>query len=118
MSSSTRAGAPRLEGAVAIVTGGGSGIGRACAVRLAADGARVAIADVSAEGAQAVAAEIGDAALAVACDVRDEAAVAALVDRAARELGPVTGLVTSAGIVTFSQTHETPLDAWQQVIDV
>jgi NAD(P)-dependent dehydrogenase (short-subunit alcohol dehydrogenase family) len=109
---------PRLDGVVAIVTGGGSGIGRACARRLAADGARVAVSDVDAGAAQAVAEELGGPAIAVGCDVRDEAQVADLVARATRDIGAVDALVTSAGIVRFSQTHTTPLDAWQQVIDV
>lgn len=82
---------------VAIVTGAGSGIGRAIAVQLAAEGYRVLVNDFRAEAADAVAAEIGG----VACggDVSNEADVAAMVAKAEAELGPVTHLVNNAGHV-------------------
>lgn len=82
---------------VAIVTGAGSGIGRAIAQRLAADGYKVLVNDFRTEAAEAVAAEIGG----VACggDVSNEADVAAMVARAEAELGPVTHLVNNAGHV-------------------
>lgn len=82
---------------VAIVTGAGSGIGRAIAVQLAAEGYKVLVNDFRAEAADAVAAEIGGA----ACggDVSNEADVAAMVAKAEAELGPVTHLVNNAGHV-------------------
>lgn len=82
---------------VAIVTGAGSGIGRAIAVQLAAEGYKVLVNDFRAEAAVAVAAEIGG----VACggDVSNEADVAAMVAKAEAELGPVTHLVNNAGHV-------------------
>lgn len=82
---------------VAIVTGAGSGIGRAIAVQLAAEGYRVLVNDFRAEAADAVAAEIGG----VACggDVSNEADVAAMVAKVEAELGPVTHLVNNAGHV-------------------
>lgn len=82
---------------VAIVTGAGSGIGRAIAVQLAAEGYKVLVNDFRAEAADAVAAEIGG----VACggDVSNEADVAAMVAKAEAELGPVTHLVNNAGHV-------------------
>lgn len=109
----------RLRGSI-IVTGGGSGIGRACAIYLAARGAIVVAADIDEAGLDATVAEIvaaGGTAEAVHCDVRDEAQVKAAVDRAA-ELDTVSGLVTCAGIVLFASTHECSLDDWQRVIDV
>ena len=75
-----------LEGRVALVTGGGSGIGAGCARRLAADAATVVIADFDQSAAERIAAEIGAAASAVAVDVRDPAAVDQLV--AGRRLCP------------------------------
>ena len=75
----------RLAGKAAVVTGGGSGIGRAVARRFAAEGAAVAVADIAAERAEAVAAEIqaeGGRAFAMGVDVTDQRQVQALVDRA------------------------------------
>ncbi|HJQ60685.1 MAG TPA: glucose 1-dehydrogenase [Vineibacter sp.] len=87
---------------VAVVTGGGRGIGRATSVSLARHGAAVCVNYASdAAAAQAVVAEIkaaGGRAVAVAADVADNAAVAAMVERAAAELGPVSILVNNAGI--------------------
>ncbi len=84
---------------VAIVTGAGSGIGRAIALRLAGDGYRVVVNDYDAARAQAVAAEIGPAALAVGGDVSDEGDVAAMVDACTAAFGPCTHLVNNAGHV-------------------
>lgn len=84
---------------VAIVTGAGSGIGRAIALRLAADGYKVAVNDFVAERAQAVAAEIGAPALAIAGDVSRESDVKALLDRCEAAFGPCTHLVNNAGHV-------------------
>src|SRR5881628_512201 len=94
-----------LAGRVAIVTGGGSGIGRAIARRFAAEGARVAVADLNREGAERVAAEIredGGAALAVRTDVADSAQVDALFARVAREWKTVDILSNNAGIGELS----------------
>jgi NAD(P)-dependent dehydrogenase (short-subunit alcohol dehydrogenase family) len=86
---------------VAIVTGGGQGIGRTIARTLAAEGAAVAVNDLIAERAEGVAAEIraqGGRALGVAADVTDRAAVAAMVERTVAEFGTVHILVNNAGI--------------------
>lgn len=84
-----------------VVTGGGSGIGRATCERLAACGARVAVVDVQSEAAERVAEALrsgGASAVALSCDVTDEAAVEAALDAAERELGALRGVVTSAGV--------------------
>lgn len=89
-----------LDGQVAIVTGGGAGIGRAIAETFAAAGARVMVSDRSAEQAALVADAInqaGGSAAAAACDVTDEAALVSLVDLTVRTFGKINILVNNAG---------------------
>lgn len=110
-----------LDGTVVVVTGGASGIGRACTLALCAKGASVVVADVDEAGVRKVGDEVvrsGARALPAVCDVRDERQVEDVLARACSELGEVTGLVTSAGIVSFEQTDACALDDWQRVIDV
>ena len=115
----------RYAGHVALVTGAGSGIGRATARRLAAEGAAVACLDVAEDAIEAVAAEIGrDAAdaggraIALSCDVTDEAAVGSAVDRARDALGPITNLCNIAGIGGFAHTTEQSLSGWDKIVAV
>jgi len=82
-----------------IVTGAGSGIGRACALRLAKDGYSVTVNDLRPEAAEAVAAEIGAKAVAAAGDVSKEADVDAIVAKARANFGAVTHLMNNAGFV-------------------
>jgi meso-butanediol dehydrogenase/(S,S)-butanediol dehydrogenase/diacetyl reductase len=92
-----------LEGKVAIVTGGGRGIGRAIALRLAAEGAAVGV-NALTESADAVAEEIlaaGGTAVPIRADVADPLAVEAMVDRVGDELGPLDVMVANAGIVSI-----------------
>ena len=105
-----------LDSRTAIITGGGSGIGRAIALRFARAGARVAIIDIAAESATTVADEagsLGETVLAVACDVSRQADVAAALQHIEGQLGPVDVLVNSAGVAhvgTVEQTTEEDLD--------
>jgi len=87
----------QLDGKVAVITGAGSGIGRAIAHGFAAEGARVVVSDVNGETAGAVAGEIGEAALANVCDVSDAAQVDAMVDTAISGFGRIDILVNNAG---------------------
>jgi NAD(P)-dependent dehydrogenase (short-subunit alcohol dehydrogenase family) len=105
----------RFEGQVAVVTGGASGIGRATAERLAREGARVSIWDVSAEGL----ATCDFAAQAIRLDQADQVAVAAAADQTAAELGRIDVLVVSAGITgPNAPVIEYPADEWRRVMDV
>ncbi|WP_200945524.1 bifunctional aldolase/short-chain dehydrogenase [Sanguibacter sp. Leaf3] len=105
---------------VALVTGAGSGIGRAIAERLAAEGACVVIADLNLEGAQEVADQLGgpDVAVAVRADVTSEADVAALVDEAALAFGGVDLVVNNAGLSISKPLLETTAKDWDLQHDV
>jgi rhamnulose-1-phosphate aldolase/alcohol dehydrogenase len=105
---------------VALVTGAGSGIGRAIARRLAAEGACVAVADLDAGSAAEVAAELGssDIAVAVTVDVTDEAQVAAAFQQATLAFGGVDLVVNNAGLSISKQLLETTVRDWDLQHDV
>jgi NAD(P)-dependent dehydrogenase (short-subunit alcohol dehydrogenase family) len=108
-----------LEGRVALVTGGGSGIGAGCARRLAADAATVVIADFDQTAAERIAAEIGDVASAVPVDVRDPAAVDQLVAGVVAVHGRLDIALNIAGIGGASALPaDYPIDSWRDVLDV
>ena len=106
---------------VAVVTGGGAGMGFAIAQHLARRGDRVAIIDLNAEVAEQAAASIGaEGGIAIGCgaDVADRDAVSAAYERIRAELGPIEILVTSAGIDRFTPFTEISVDEWNQMIAV
>ena len=110
-----------LSGKTAIVTGGGSGLGRQMAVGLAECGANVVLCARTVERCEEVAEELralGVQALAFACNVREQAQVQAVVDGAVGEFGTVDILVNNAGTSWKASPEEMPLEAWQKVIDV
>src|SRR3954447_24829131 len=88
-----------LQGKVAVVTGGGAGIGRSIVARLAAEGARVAALDIRSETAEKSIELAGGDGLAVVCDVSDSASVDAASARVEAELGPVEIWVNNAGAI-------------------
>jgi NAD(P)-dependent dehydrogenase (short-subunit alcohol dehydrogenase family) len=108
----------RFTGKVVIVTGAGSGLGRATAVRLASEGARVACLDLNLEAAQHTVVEIGEAARAYRVDVADPVSVKAAVTAAAGDLGAPAVLVNSAGTGMFAHTHEMRFEDWSRIINV
>jgi 2-hydroxycyclohexanecarboxyl-CoA dehydrogenase len=111
----------RLAGKVAIVTGAAQGIGRAIATRLAAEGAKVALADIKFEDAQRVAAEIsssGATAIAVRLDVTSLDQAIAAADEAERRLGPIDVLVNNAGWDVVLPFVESTPELWDKIIAI
>jgi len=110
-----------LEGKVAIVTGGASGIGRAAAHAFAREGARVCVADLHAEGAEAVAKELaacGRDAFALRVDVTSESDNGRMAAETKRRFGRVDAAFLNAGIALQSTLADETLDAWHRVIAV
>ena len=113
--------APRLAGRVAIITGGGNGIGRATALRFAQEGAAVVIADVDAEQGHATVAAIEDAdgqAQFVETNVTNRASTDAMAEAAAEAFGGIDILVNNAGITRDARLQKMTEDEFDQVIDV
>jgi 3-oxoacyl-[acyl-carrier protein] reductase len=112
-----------LEGKVAIVTGGGHGIGRAYCLGVAREGGRVVVADVDGAAAEQVAEEIGSRALAVRVDVASLAGCQEMAERALDAFGQIDGLVNNAAIfatIPISRVgfQEIPEDEWDRVMEV
>jgi NAD(P)-dependent dehydrogenase (short-subunit alcohol dehydrogenase family) len=108
----------RLAGKICIITGAGSGIGRASAILFAAEGAHVVAADVDDDAARATVETIGDTAIAAHVDVADEAEADALVRTTVDRFGRVDVLFNNAGISGVGDLQETTLDAWERVMRV
>lgn len=106
----------RFSGQVAVVTGGGSGIGVATAHRLAAEGASVAVIDLRRDAAQRTAVSVGG--LPLECDVADPEAVRSAFGDVGDRLGNVTILVNNAGVGTNKPLHEYDDDEWDLMVDV
>ena len=102
----------------AVVTGAGSGIGRALALAMSRRGARVIVTDINSESAQKVAAECGPAACARQLDVRDAEGVQAVVDETVHNHGSIDFQFNNAGLGLGGETEEIPLPAWDTLIDV
>ena len=110
-----------LEEAVAVITGGASGIGRATAIALAREGARVVIADINTERADEVADEIaalGSSAIVVPTDVGQDEAIDALRDAALARFGRVDVVMNNVGVLAIGDPPDLPLSAWRRSIDL
>jgi NADP-dependent 3-hydroxy acid dehydrogenase YdfG len=113
--------ADSLDGAVALVTGASSGIGRATAIELASRGAAVAVVARRAERLEALAEELrgsGATALVIEADVTDRAAAEAAVVRTAKELGRLDVLVNNAGMMLLGPILDAPVEEWEQMVNI
>ena len=114
----------RLAGKIAVVTGGGGGIGSAVCRRIVAEGGQVVVADIILSSAEQVSAELGDAALAVQFDAADPESIEALIERAVDHFGGLDILHNNAAITDPDiQNYDTtavdiPLDVWKRILDV
>src|SRR5690554_6077315 len=115
---------PRLANKVAIVAGGATGIGAACATRYAAEGARVVIGDLNIDAARALAESLGDNALAVRYDAADANSIKGLIDSAIEAFGALHILYNNVALTSMSvQNQDTtvvdiPLEIWNDVMNV
>lgn len=107
-----------LDGKVALVTGAGSGIGRAIAERLAAEGARVVASDLVPADALATASAIGGGAIAVQLDVADDASIGLAVTEVTERLGPIDVLVNNAGWDLIEPFVQSEPDTWDRVLAI
>jgi 3-oxoacyl-[acyl-carrier protein] reductase len=113
--------AARLEGKIAIITGGASGIGREIARVFAVEGARIVVADINEAGARETAADIvsaGGQALCVPVDISDPRRVRALVDETVGRYDGIDILVNNAGVALNRPFLETTLEEWNRLLDV
>ncbi|WP_037500247.1 glucose 1-dehydrogenase [Sphingomonas jaspsi] len=105
----------RVDGKVALVTGGASGLGKADCRRLAEEGAKIVVADIDVAGAQALAAELGDKAIAVKLDVSSPDDWQAAIAKTAEAFGGLNILVNNAGIVVVADPEETTIEQFRKV---
>src|SRR5437588_6199935 len=111
----------RLEGRVAFITGAGRGIGAATALRMAEEGARVALADIDSKGCQQVAEEIGrlgSEGLVLPCNVTDSSMVQDAVEKTASHFGQLDILVNNAGVLRDNLLFKMSEDDWDTVLNV
>ena len=110
-----------LDGAVAVITGAGSGIGRATARSMATRGARVAVSDVDAERAEETAALVeraGGKAIAVKVDVAEQADLEDLRDQCLKQFGRVDVVFNNVGVLAMGAPESLPVEAWLRVLDL
>lgn len=109
---------PNWQGALALITGGGSGIGRALAIALSKRGATVIVTDIDAAAAASVAKACGSSAQSVQLDVTDAEAVSKCIHAAFQQHGKLDYLFNNAGIGVAGEAYEIPTEAWGRIIDI
>ena len=109
--------AGRLQDKVALITGGGSGIGKATAERFAEEGAHVVVADLKPETAQATADGIGGDAFGIGIDVTDRASIAAAIEETVGRFGGLDVLVCNAGVTIVGSVMDLTEDQWDKELD-
>jgi len=110
-----------LDGATAVLTGAGSGIGRAAAVAFAARGARIVASDINAERAEETAEFVraaGGQAIGVRVDVSQQSDLEDLRDRALAEFGQIDVVMNNVGVLAMGPAESLPIEAWQRVLDL
>jgi NAD(P)-dependent dehydrogenase (short-subunit alcohol dehydrogenase family) len=107
---------PRLAGRRIVITGAGSGIGKAVAELFAAHGATLALLDLNIDAATPIAQRCGG--IAVQVDVANEASVVAAIEMAAARLGGIDGVVNAAGVISVGSLEDTDLQSWRRQIDI
>ncbi len=107
-----------LNEAVAVITGAGSGVGSATAHSFARRGARVVVTDIDGDRAATVAAELGDHAVAVRCDVTRQEDLETARDVALERFGRVDVVMNNVGVLAVGPVEAIPLEAWQRSIDI
>ena len=107
----------RFEGRVALITGGARGIGFAAAQRIAAEGGRLALADIDGKAAQEAAASLPEA-IGIACDISRQEQVHQMVERAESELGPISVFVNSAAVLDDKLFLESTASDWERMLSV
>jgi NAD(P)-dependent dehydrogenase (short-subunit alcohol dehydrogenase family) len=108
----------RLMGKIGIVTGAGTGIGRACAIALAKEGAHVALVGRRKDRVEAIAHEIGDSAFAISADVSRTSEIEHLLDQTVRRFGGLNFLLNSAGVLHIGSAEQITEEQWDHTFDV
>jgi NAD(P)-dependent dehydrogenase (short-subunit alcohol dehydrogenase family) len=107
-----------LAEAVAVLTGAGSGIGRASAMALAQRGTRVVVSDVDEDRAHRVASEIGEAAVGIRCDVTRIGDLEAARELALGRFGRIDIVMNNVGVLAVGAVEDIPLEAWERIVDI
>jgi NAD(P)-dependent dehydrogenase (short-subunit alcohol dehydrogenase family) len=108
----------RLKGKIGIVTGAGSGIGRACAITLAREGARVTLVGRRKDRIEEVAREIGDLAVAIPADISKTSEIHHLIDQTVSQFGGLTFLLNNAGVLHAGNAEQITEDQWDDTFNV